>query len=525
MSVSIQVPVRLDLPIPYESKLRDTFNYFMSKDDIVMKFIGYDAIISLFYLYLLKKYKSNCVLYDTTKKDTIVDVSLGLAIHNTFGVSEEKKQELMELNRINCNRIAKQIVSCLKHRSKNKVTVLPVTLIDYSPEGVKDVYTHNNLLLIRFGSNEIEHYEPHGSMAQVLPTIEARKEGYETLNRIIIDNLIAPMNVLKGDDSTPDFRLIPTMETCPEEEGLQMLETYSRLPKRETEVGYCAIWMLFVAELALKNHNLTLREIIRIVNYDVLQYDKKYGRPLKKLTIQGQKISANDYLRKIARGYVKFVNEKLTKYFSDIFGQPMDVERITEIGETNQEAFDEINYRVDGAIFVENIESVQGKKTNQQLISSLEKEMRKIEDKVENPLANSRLYKRYYYAVEYVRNREGLDRITPTSILTPTPNSKSNSNSEYKSKIRTPSPARQETMRRSHTHSPRPAPVQSTKRKTRKVSSARSRTRKSPTNYGIGSLFKETTRKPRSIKRTTVKSRATRKSPANYGLGKLFIEK
>ena len=57
MSLSIDVPVRLDLPIPYESKLRDTFNYFMSKDEIVMKFIGYDAIISLFYLYLLKKYK------------------------------------------------------------------------------------------------------------------------------------------------------------------------------------------------------------------------------------------------------------------------------------------------------------------------------------------------------------------------------------------------------------------------------------------------------------------------------------
>ena len=149
MSATIEVPISLDLPIPYESRLRDTFNYFMSKDETITNFIGYDVVLSLFYLYLLKKYKSRCVLYDTTKKDVVVDTSLGLAIHNTYGVNEDKKRELMAINKINCNRIAKQIISCLKHRTENKVIVLPITLIDYTPEGVKDVYTHNNLLLIR----------------------------------------------------------------------------------------------------------------------------------------------------------------------------------------------------------------------------------------------------------------------------------------------------------------------------------------------------------------------------------------
>jgi hypothetical protein len=263
MSVSIEVPVKLDLPTPYKSNMKERFDYFAEQGGTVLKFVGYDAVLSLFYLYLLKKYKSNCILYDTTKKNTIVDIAIGLAIHNTYGVNEETKRELMEMNRINCNRMAKQINSCLKNRSKNKVIVLPVTLIDYTPEGERDPSTHNNLLLIRFGSNEIEHYEPHGSMTQVLPTMEARLEAYENMVRLLTDNLVAPLNALKGDDGTPDFKLIPTMETCPETESLQMLETYSKLPKKESEIGYCAIWALFVAELALRNHNLSLREIIR----------------------------------------------------------------------------------------------------------------------------------------------------------------------------------------------------------------------------------------------------------------------
>ena len=514
MSATVEIPIRLDLPIPYESRVKDTFNYFMNKDESVTKFIGYDAILSLFYLYLLKKYKSSCVLYDTTKKDVIVDTALGLALHNTYGVNEDKKRELMALNKINCNRIAKQIISCLKHRTENKVVVLPITLIDYTPEGVRDVYTHNNLLLIRFGTNEIEHYEPHGSMAQILPTIEARREGYEALNAIINDDLIAPLNGLKGDDGTPEFRLIPTMETCPEEEGMQMLETYSKLPKKSYEVGYCAIWTLFVAELALRNHNLTLRELIRIINYDVLQYDKKFKRPIRKLNILGQKMSANDYLRKIARGYVEFVNEKLTIYFSEIFGQHMSLEHIAEMGETNPDAFDELNYRVDGAIFVENIESTQGKKSNEQLLNSLEKEMRKIEAKIEDPLANSRMYKRFYYAAEYVRNREGLDRITPVS-LSPSP--------KVASKPKTPTPLSRASSRASSKSSR--SSVSRSSRSSSRRSFAPKISRRIPITYGIASLYRGKARRTRKSK----KSRATatlksRKSPSNYGISKLFVE-
>jgi hypothetical protein len=524
MSVSIEVPIKLDLPTPYKSNMKETFDYFAEKGDNVLKFVGYDAILSLFYLYLLKKYKSNCVLYDTTKKNSIVDIAIGLAFHNTYGVNEETKRELMEMNRINCNRMAKQINSCLKNRSKNKVIVLPVTLIDYSPEGERDDSTHNNLLLIRFGSNEIEHYEPHGSMTQVLPTMEARLEAYENMVQSLTDNLITPLNALKGDDGTPDFKLIPTMETCPETESLQMLETYSKLPKKESEIGYCAIWALFVAELALRNHNLTLREIIRLVHYDILQFDKRYGRPTKKINFNGQKVAPNDYLRKIARGYVHFVNEKLMKYFTDIFGKSIDIEGIVDIAETNIELFDTINYRVDGAIFIENVESVQGKKTDEQLLASLKKEMRKIETTIENPLENSRLYKRYYYADEYVKNREGLGRITPVSIFTPTPTSKSKSSLPHITtqietrKVSTPTPSSKSSSS-SSSSSKSSSPIRHTRtRRTR---------RRSPANYGLSTLFKETTRKsrPRTTKKTTRKSRGTRKSPANYGLSKLFIEK
>jgi hypothetical protein len=523
MSISLktQDEVKLDLPVPYKSKISETFNYFASKEEVVKKYIGFDAIISLFYLYLLKKYKSNCVLYDTTKLDTITDISIGLAIHNTFGVDPEKEEELMALNRKNCNRIAKQINECMKNRSKNKVTVLPVTLIDYDENGVKDVFTHTNLLLIRFGSNEIEHYEPHGAMAQILEEDEEKYEASMILNRIIDDELVATLNTLKGSDGTPEFKLIPTMETCPEEYGMQMLEGWSKLPKTAIDTGLCAVWTLFMAELALRNHRLTAREIIQIINYDVLQFNKKIGKPARRINFEGKKLTAEDYLRKVGRGYVNFVNEKLTKYFNDIFGQPVDVEHITEMGETNPDAFDEIVYRVDGAIFIENLESVKGKRPNDQLIRLLEKEMRKIEEKVKNPLLTSRLYKRYYYATEYVKNRSGLDRISPVSIFTPTPKSKS-------------TPKSTPTSKSHRTLSTSTSPKKQTRTRSRSPSSSRRKTRKSvksSSNYGLSNLFKENTRTRRTHSRRSHSkspSRRTRKtieSPTTYGLSKLFVEK
>lgn len=567
MSVSLKTTeaVKLDLPIPYKSNISDTFNYFASKEEVVKKYIGFDAIISLSFLYLLKKYKSNCVLYDTTKLDTITQIDLGLAIHNTFGVDEEKEEELMELNRKNCTRIAKQINACMKNRSKNKVTVLPVTLIDYNEEGVKDVSTHTNLLLIRFGSNEIEHYEPHGAMAQILESDEEKYEASMILNRIIDEELVATLNSIKGDDGTPHFKLIPTMETCPEEYGMQMLEGWSKLPKTAIDTGLCAIWTLFMAELALKNHNLTAREIIQIINYDVLQFNRKIKKPARRIDFQGKKITAEDYLRKVGRGYVNFINEKLKKYFNDIFGQPMDVEHISEIGETNQDAFDEILYRVDGAIFIENLESVKGKKSDQQLIHLLETEMRKIERKINNPLQTNRLYKRYYYASEYVKNRSGLDRISPVSIFTPspehsshvksaTPSLSSRKSSGYamlepsglikfqsKTKVKTVKPQfmlysqplhqpQLQSLPQSQHTSPKRTTVKiksksrsNSKSISKSISNSKNRKSPSSAEYGLSNLFKENTKTRRSNNRKTVKNRI--KSPANYGLSNLFSGK
>ena len=100
-------------------------------------------------------------------------------------------------------------------------------------------------------------------------------------------------------------------ENCPGLHGIQTMEGVSMIKHEKSEGGgYCMLWSLFIAEMALINKNLTLREIVN----SVIKY----------------KTSEDIYtfLHKVARGMTVYTSEKIKKYYKNIFNYNMTIKEI-----------------------------------------------------------------------------------------------------------------------------------------------------------------------------------------------------
>ena len=102
--------------------------------------------------------------------------------------------------------------------------------------------------------------------------------------------------------------MVKACDICPEIDGLQSLEEESRIPKNILieSGGYCAAWSMFFAELCLKNPEIPSNQVYKAIMDKTELYDNK-----------------NDYLRNVIRGYTCFINNKIAKHFSHVFGEPM----------------------------------------------------------------------------------------------------------------------------------------------------------------------------------------------------------
>ena len=148
---------KIKLPVPYKEtkqasnslKKIDTKLKSLKKTgtEKILTFVGSNEVEAMFYLYLFKKYKSNCFLHDKSLGRRILGMSI--LIDEAYEPQEVKK------NQDQLDNLSKILVDCITNL-ETKIIIVPVQL-RFSDGGA-----HANVLIYRKNLNQIEHFEPHG---------------------------------------------------------------------------------------------------------------------------------------------------------------------------------------------------------------------------------------------------------------------------------------------------------------------------------------------------------------------------
>ena len=276
--------LKLPEPIKVSKKLAQELDELEKKGETIVTICGYSNIESLFYLYLIKKYKSKCVAKKTNlldKQDTLLGMSINIKMKLTKEEGAEMREQFVNL--------AKTLTKCIK---KGEETII-IPLNYY--KGLLRV-GHSNVLIYRRRTNVIEHFEPHGGLFK-----QSEKE-QENIERKI-DFFIRIFNAELKKDNIHAVTYVAATNVCPYLQGLQTIENNSLLKKSKGEPGgYCSIWSMFFAELCLKNPDKSSEEILE----DIYNY----------LTT---KENANNYLKKVIRGYSGYIVETVNIYLKIFF--------------------------------------------------------------------------------------------------------------------------------------------------------------------------------------------------------------
>jgi hypothetical protein len=289
-------PPKLELPepIPIPKKVKSQMDFFSRRQPLFTQYKGNNYIMILFYLYLFNKYKSDCLIYD--KASTYVaggyllnlyGNGLTLDFTKITGPAYAKEKHYDHLNTV-----IEQIVNCVNN-NKSEIIIIPLTLVFATK-------SHANVMIYRKFNNTVEHFEPHGSFFSYDP--------YE--DKLIEDALAEFMAIL--NKSLPDVRFKPSNQVCVNMSGLQSMEAGYRTRKPNEGTGYCAAWSLFFTELALKNPTIPSDQLLNII-YEYI--NSKEGAV---------------YFRKVIRGYVNHISEKIEKYFTILFRRKITVEEIVK---------------------------------------------------------------------------------------------------------------------------------------------------------------------------------------------------
>ena len=283
---------KIKLPVPYKSVEKiDNKLKSLSKtgSEKILNFIGSNEVETMFYLYLFKKYKSNCFLYDKdVLKQTLGRRILGMSILIMTKYEPYEKKEIED----QLITLADVLVNCIK--KDTKIIIIPVQLVFSNG-------CHANVLIYRKNLNQIEHFEPHGK----------NYSSYDdNTNKIILGWMkffVSRINAELFTSKMRQIKLIESTDVCPYINGLQNLEGWSNIPlvKGVEPGGYCVAWSMFFTELCLKNPNIPSLELMNYI-FNTLLYMSEMEK--------------RDYLRSVIRGYSVFINEKITKYFS-LFGE------------------------------------------------------------------------------------------------------------------------------------------------------------------------------------------------------------
>jgi len=313
--IELKFPEPLPDKITYDKKIAKRMHQLFDKRVKLKTFGGHAFFETLFYLYLFKKYKTTCTITERGR------VAPDIIIH----VYKNEHDELNDLLRKN---FIEQMVKCIK--KDNPFIIIPLTLEIES--NLKKI-AHANLLIYRSNTRELEHFEPHGFQYMGLDTAR--------VNRVVNKFLslsVAGINAKLNQSGLPDIKLIKASEVCPSN-GVQFIEDNSTLPREAIEPeGYCVAWSMFFAEMCLKNPEIPSRQI----NDAILNENR---------------LNNDNYLKKVIRGYTSLINNKMAKYFSEIFDEEITSEKLMSYIQQKEVTDQYINFR-------QNISAIMQKEVN-----------------------------------------------------------------------------------------------------------------------------------------------------------------
>jgi exonuclease VII small subunit len=293
----MEITNNLELPEPIRIKSIHRKIDIFSENSEIKRWTGNILIDSLFYLYLFNKYKHNCLL---KYKGSTSNGGIGLEL-----IIKEIPIAKQNIAKNHVIEIAKQLSNCIKKGLSS--IIIPLYLRT-------KFGGHANLLIYRKQNHVIEHFEPTGS---------GFFENEPILKKLINTKLDEFISILNKDLPIElHVKIVRANDVCPFFDGLQNLETKAGKKLEIQGPGYCAAWSMFFTELALKNPTISSNELIKII------YDKLDKMPQE---------TRSNYMRKIILGYVNLIHDKITKYFSIIFGKNTNV---TELMETFKERKD-----------------------------------------------------------------------------------------------------------------------------------------------------------------------------------------
>jgi hypothetical protein len=269
-----------------QSRFNDKINAMMAKtgEDI---WNGNFTALSLFYMYLLKKYKSSCLLFR------------GQGGNERIGLSLHFKESTHEYSFDNAAEIMEQLFHCI--RRGVSTIIIPLFLSFYDETGIRSTI-HANVMIYRKRFNTIEHFEPHGKMFLFSP--ELTEWIHQSINNLIVQ--------LNNNFEEPErVTLVSAEDSCPIYLGPQALEENSTIPKYSHEKGYCGGWSLFMTELALCNPEMSIYEIHTTFFYGNMKLNE-----------------LADLLRHAIRGYTRMIYEKILQFCKVLFNKELTFEQI-----------------------------------------------------------------------------------------------------------------------------------------------------------------------------------------------------
>lgn len=295
----------LKMPNANYSSTETWMNKFIHKMNEVngqaTRYEGATPILNLFMSYLYLKYNHNCF-------------SSGGKFALPIFVDEKKRRQKPDAENII---FAEGVCRCIVGGMKMIVLPVNISLVLYN-DNVGTPAGHLNVLVYREKFHTFEHFEPHGrhffneatNRTNIL--IMSHLETFVTLvNKCLAKNKIQPIRFVHSSKTCSD-----SVRIC--KHGFQALENASTLPMDENIEGggYCAAWSMFFMELCFKNPGYSNGHILKLVNDIFIQHS-------------GEGV-LETYLRRVIQGYSYFIDEKITKYFTAIFGKHVTVKMLLD---------------------------------------------------------------------------------------------------------------------------------------------------------------------------------------------------
>jgi len=258
-------------------------------------------------LYLIKKYNTDCFMYGDRANDEsfiyggfVLNLASG-QLNLPIGQISTNANILSQINGKNLFQM-KNFLNCIKNNQP--VIIIPLLLEFGSSEH------HANLLIYRRDLNTIEHFEPLG------PFFDLRKD-YGDKITLIIQLIIDKINEINSTPKSKFFNalpaniiLTPSNEVCIHSRGLQVIQ--SQLASFRIEgAGYCQMWSLLFAEMALLNPTMNSKDIL----------DEIY----KLLSTK----DGTTFLSNVIRGYVSMLGDEISLYLSEYINNVFTIENIS----------------------------------------------------------------------------------------------------------------------------------------------------------------------------------------------------